>query len=278
MVENQELSLVIQDEQLLKEVQFNYEQLKEGLSTRLKKYTELVVTEDAIKAAKQDRANLNKLEKALADKGADIKQRLLGGFDIKLSELRTMVKSASNGIDKQVKTFEQQEKDAKRNQILEVYNANVKELSALVPFEKVFNEKWLNVTVSLSKASDELIASLDSIRNDLVVIDSLNVEQEIVTAVKDYYLRTMNLSSALSEKTRLEQVKANLLAIANKPKVQEVVEPIKKIEPLPMTDVTKQLQEQPKLKATFTVIGTREQLSSVREFLINNNIQYEGVK
>lgn len=273
-MENQELSIVIQDEQLLKEVTFNYDQLKTGLSERLKKYNELVVTEEAIKSAKTDRANLNKLEKALADKGADIKQRLLGGFDTKLSELRSMVKSASNGIDKQVKSFEQQEKDAKRNQILETYNANIKELSSLISFEKIFNDKWLNVTVSISKASEELLSKIETVRKDLSVLDTIQTAPEIITAVKDYYLRTFDLSASLSEKSRLETVKANLLAITNKPKVQELVEPVKPI----VQPIQEAKQEAPLLRATFTVIGTREQLSAVREFLINNNIQYEGVK
>ena len=40
----------------------NLEQLKEELVPRLEKYNNLVVTEDSIKDAKADKANLNKLK------------------------------------------------------------------------------------------------------------------------------------------------------------------------------------------------------------------------
>ena len=271
-----ELQLVIQDEQLLKEVTFNYEQLKGGLSERLKKYNELVVTEDAIKEAKTDRANLNKLEKALADKGSEIKQKLLGGFDTKLSELRSMVKSASLGIDKQVKSFEQKVKDDKKRLIEAIYNSNIGELEQLVSFEKIFNEKMLNVTSTMSKIEDEIKAKIEQIRKDLSVIDMLKVEPEIITAVKDYYLRTFDLSSALSEKTRLETVKANLIAIQSKPKVQEVVEPVKEqpkmveVNPETLTPLLEQVD--------FRVWVTSEQKLKLREFLVNQNIKYGTVQ
>ena len=265
-----EFQLVIQDEQLLKEVTFNYDQLKGGLSERLKKYNELVVTEDAIKEAKTDRANLNKLEKALADKGSEIKQRLLGGFDIKLSELRGMVKSASNGIDKQVKSFEQKVKDDKKRLIEAIYNSNIGELEQLVSFEKVFNEKMLNVTATIPKIEEEIKAKIEQIRKDLSVIDMLKVEPEIITAVKDYYLRTFDLSASLSEKSRLEFVKINLNAIENRPIINDIKSMAqKKIEP----EVVEQVQEQLE-QVDFRVWVTPEQKLKLREFLVNNQIKF----
>ena len=44
----------------------NLEQLKADLLPRLEKYKNLVVTEDSIKAAKYDKAALNKLKKAIS--------------------------------------------------------------------------------------------------------------------------------------------------------------------------------------------------------------------
>ena len=45
----------------------NLEQLKAELEPRLEKYNSLVVTEDSIKAAKEDKAALNKLKKAIEE-------------------------------------------------------------------------------------------------------------------------------------------------------------------------------------------------------------------
>lgn len=46
-------------------LEFNYDTLKSALAARMDLYRGLVVTEDGIKAAKQDRADLNKLREAI---------------------------------------------------------------------------------------------------------------------------------------------------------------------------------------------------------------------
>lgn len=48
-------------EALPKTIDFNFEELKTQLASSLELYTGLVVTEDGIKSAKEDRAKLNKL-------------------------------------------------------------------------------------------------------------------------------------------------------------------------------------------------------------------------
>ena len=49
-------------------LEFNFEDLKKALAERMELYRGLVVTEDGIKAAKQDRADLNKLREAIEAK------------------------------------------------------------------------------------------------------------------------------------------------------------------------------------------------------------------
>ena len=56
-------------ETLPKTIDFNFEELKGQLAESLALYTGLVVTEDGIKGAKEDRAKLNKLREALEIKG-----------------------------------------------------------------------------------------------------------------------------------------------------------------------------------------------------------------
>ena len=220
MAENK-LELVVTDEALLKEVTFNYEQLKNALSARLKKYKELVVTENAINEAKADRAGLNKLETMLKDKQKEIQQKLLGGFDTKLKELRGMVSEASGSIDAQVKAFEQKEKDEKKNKIAELYKARIGELKDVLLFSQLFDERYLNKGFTLKAIGDELADKIDTARKDLSVIDQLKVDAEIVTAVKDYYLRTLDLSGALAEKTRLEEQKAKLAELKAKQEAEK---------------------------------------------------------
>ena len=54
-------------------IDFNFEEIKSELEEKLIKYKNLVVTEDGIKAAKADKAKLNKLAAAIEDKRKEIK-------------------------------------------------------------------------------------------------------------------------------------------------------------------------------------------------------------
>ena len=58
-------------------IDFNFDEMKTELSEKLEKYNALVVTEDSIKDAKSDRANLNKLKTAIDDKRKEIKKLCL---------------------------------------------------------------------------------------------------------------------------------------------------------------------------------------------------------
>lgn len=205
------LQLIVTNEAILQEVTFNYDQLKSSLAERLSKYRDTVVTEDAINAAKQDRANLNKLESALKDKQQEIERRLLGDFGVKLRELRSMVTEASKSIDAQVKYFEQQVKDQKKSEIKAIYDDHIGDLTELLPFDRLFDVTWLNKTAAMKKVEAELIGKIETARNDLAVIDQLQVAENIAVAVKDHFLRTLNLSSALTEKARLEKAASDML-------------------------------------------------------------------
>ena len=52
---------------LPEQITWNYDELKAELAEKVQKYETMVYTEDQVKDAKADRANLNKLKKALND-------------------------------------------------------------------------------------------------------------------------------------------------------------------------------------------------------------------
>ena len=61
------MELQIEDVQLPEQIKFNFEDLKSEIQAKAHEYEVSVYTEDNIKAAKADRASLNKLKKALND-------------------------------------------------------------------------------------------------------------------------------------------------------------------------------------------------------------------
>lgn len=282
--ESRSLQLIVTDESLLQAVSFNYEELKDALAERLDQYNSLVVTEEAINAAKQDRAGLNKLESALKGKQQEIERRLLGDFSLKLRELRSMVVSASKSIDDQVKYFERQVRDQKKDDIRAIYDDHIGDLAGMLPFERLFDTAWVNKTSGMLKIEKELTGKIETVRKDLEVIDQLRVAENIAVAVKDYYLRTMDLSGALSEKTRLEKAAAILLERQKRQEEEQRVEIDAK---QPRQIVREVVQEPPKVASEpqvppvrqidFRVWVTREQKDKLVVFLDENGIQYGKV-
>ena len=63
-----------QEEGFLKEIDWNYEELKTEIQGKANDYMNLVYTADQVKDAKKDRANLNKFVEALESKRKEIKK------------------------------------------------------------------------------------------------------------------------------------------------------------------------------------------------------------
>ena len=97
-------------------LEFNYDTLKSALAARMDLYRGLVVTEDGIKAAKQDRADLNKLREAIDAKRKEVKKACLApynNFEARVKELTALVDAPIAAIDKQLQQYEEQRRATK---------------------------------------------------------------------------------------------------------------------------------------------------------------------
>jgi hypothetical protein len=296
----------------LKEISFNNEEIKKELATRLEKYQGITYSEDSIKTAKADRATLNKFKEAIERKRIEIKKQCLApyeAFEYKIKEITLMVDVPIGEIDRQVKAFEESQKDEKKGIIEGVYEELIGDLREILPLSRMWNEKWLNATCRLSAITEEISNKIERVKNDLQVIETL--ESEFVIQTKDKYLTTLDLSAALAEKARLEEQakkikeydaeqhrkkmeeadrriqeeKEKALKKSETPAVVgEVVAQVVGIAPLdkdaelanniPQTftevaDKYEQLEE-----LDFRVWVSPEQKQLLKEFLKNNNIKY----
>ena len=89
-------------------LEFNFEDLKKALAERRELYRGLVVTEDGIKAAKQDRADLNKLREAIEAKRKEVKKACMAPyaeFEGRVKELVQLVDAPIAAIDGQLKEY-----------------------------------------------------------------------------------------------------------------------------------------------------------------------------
>ena len=193
-------------EALPKTIDFNFEELKGQLASSLELYTGLVVTEDGIKGAKEDRAKLNKLREALETKRKEVKRECMApytDFEAKVKELVGLIDQPIAAIDKQLKDFEEKRRTAKRADILAIYEETVGELRPLLPFEKLWRDEWYNTGVSMKKIREAIVAAEEKAASDLEVLST--VESEFAEAVKIKYLERLDLNEALLERARLQE-------------------------------------------------------------------------
>lgn len=263
------------ESQYLQKIDFNYEELKQSIKASLEKYDNLLYTDDQMKAAKTDRANLNNFIKALDAKRKEVKEKCLAPyaeFEAKIKELQALVEEPVLRIDNQIKTYENGKKAEKKTKLLCYYKENAGEIADLVDFEQIFEERWLNSSASLSGVCKEVDAAVIKIRDGLKAISALNTE--FALQIKDKFLQTFDLSAALQENERLTAQKAKLAQYEHAtptttPAASEALKPVAE-NPVPAPTDLQQID--------FRVWVTPAQKAAIRQFLISNNIKYGKVE
>ena len=200
---------------------YNHEELKAELAKQIEKYQHIVVTEDTIKESKADKANLNRLRTALEDKRKEVKRQCLHpyeGFEREIKELVGMVDVHIKAIDIQLKEFEKIKKEEKLAEIKVVYRDNIGLFEELVPLEKIWNPKWLNVSYKMSDIALEIEAVHDNIESGFDIIEAL--ETEFRQEIKDKFLETLDIAKALQENGRLQELREKQKAVEEKQQVQ----------------------------------------------------------
>ena len=192
-------------------LEFNYDTLKSALAARMDLYRGLVVTEDGIKAAKHDRADLNKLREAIDAKRKEVKKACLApynNFEARVKELTALVDAPIAAIDKQLQQYEEQRRATKRADVQAIYEETVGELRSLLPFDKLWRDEWYNASWSMKKIREAIVAAEGKAASDLEVLST--VESEFIEAVKLKYLEGLDLNAALAERARLQERAAKL--------------------------------------------------------------------
>ena len=197
----------------LRVIKWNKEELEAAVRYKIAAYQNVVYTEDNMKQAKADRAELNKLTKAIEERRKMVKKIINEPYDVfeaELKEILALIQEPVGIIDRQVKVFEDQQKEEKKKSIQESYDEVIGDLAEVLPFERVFDSQYLNQTYKLATAQAEVKAKVEKVRTDLETIDSL--ESKYKLNAKDVYIKTLDLSKALAENKRLSDLEEKLEA------------------------------------------------------------------
>lgn len=150
---------------------------------------------------KKDRAALNKLLKALDDKRIEVKRELLkpfSDFEAQVKEIQAMIAKPVGVIDAQIKAFDDAKKQEKESAIKEFYAANIGNLGGLLPIEKLWNPRWLNVTYRMEDIEKEIADSVFKVGNDLKIIRVTC--GDYAEQVTDKYLQSLDMSGGAVRK------------------------------------------------------------------------------
>lgn len=331
----------------LKVIKWNKEELESAVRQKIAEYENVVYTEDNMKQAKADRAGLNGLANDVDDCRKKVKKIINKPYEIfesEIKEILELIQEPISVIDRQVKAFEDQQKEEKKNDIRHAYAEVIGDLAEILPFERVFDTRYLNKTYKLGAAQAEVREKVQKVRTDLETIDGLDSKYKL--NAKDVYIKTLDLSKALAENKRLSELEAKLEA-DKKRKAEEEAERRRREEErrrvaeeraraeekareaeearavetnapavkgemetagIPVNNEKESHnvqndvkrtddhvvappagdavvsdpfapQESPKqYKASFTVYGTKDQIMAVKQFMVDNNIQFGKVE
>lgn len=320
VTDKMELRLINPNEDgFLQHIDWNMDEIKAQVQTIMTAYTNVVYTDETMKSAKDDRATLNKFRKAIEDRRKEVKNKCLepyNRFEAEVKEVVSLIDEPLGIIDRQIKDYEEQQKAEKKAKIEEAYKNAIGDLAEVLPFEKVFDPRYLNATYALAKAIGEISEKIIKVKTDLETIDSM--ESEYKLNVKDVYVKTLDLSKAMAEERRLKDLKEKLEAdkkakeeaeakrLADEEQRRAAAEERAKVEAEERAkreaeeaerraaeekarqeaeEAEKAAQpeaptpepEVKKYKATFYCIGTMEQIQALGKWMTDNGIEFGKV-
>ena len=199
------MEIIVNDYQLPQIIKFNYEELKNEIETKTKFYSNIIYTDDQIKLAKSDRANLNKLKKALNDERIRREKEYLKPFEdfkSKINEIIAIIDKPVGIIDKQVKAYEEEQKVKKTEEIQKIFDAVVYKPEWLL-LKAIWNERWLNATFTLGNVEDEIETRITQINKDVSTLANL---PDFGFEATEVYKTTLDVNKALNEGARLAEI------------------------------------------------------------------------
>lgn len=195
-----------QEDGFLQSIEWNFDELKQELTKKASDYMNLVYSDDQMKEAKKDRANLRKFVTALEEKRKEIQKQVMipyEDFKEKEKELVGIINEAINNIDQQVKGYEESLRQEKLKKVQEIYKECIGDLDRVVPLDKIFSEKWLNATTTLKSIKEDISGIYERVNSDLKIINADT--SGYAFEMKEEYLKAFDFSAAIAKKQQLEE-------------------------------------------------------------------------
>ncbi len=269
----------------------NLAALKAELTPKLDYYNSLVVTADSIKAAKADKAALNKLKTAIEDQRKAIKKQYLEPYTVletQCKEVVALIDAPISAIDKQIKVFEEQDEQNKYNELSDAFDQLAP--PEWIKIEDVLNPKWKNKTLKTDALITELTAAVKELVDGLAKISDMYKDEPYLLSITEFFKEHKDFSKtavyAAQMQTAYKKEQAAKAAaeaaaqntLQNAPQDAAAVSN-ESILPQQQTQQEKQPEQPQKLfKGKFEVEGTKEQIIALGNYMKANGIKFTTIK
>jgi Protein of unknown function (DUF1351). len=190
------LELVVTEKTLGKLIT-NAQQIHDMVKKSLPIYNVTNYNDNNIEQAKKDKAALNKAAKALNDKRIELESEFnkpFLEFKAVISDTVGLIKQCSNKIDEVVKDNDNKRIEKKNKDICTLYSS----MQSPVTLDKIFDQRWLNKTVTMHKVEEEINKKIADINTNLEYLKNLaNDDDSIYQQLKAQFLISLNLNTTL---------------------------------------------------------------------------------
>lgn len=269
----EEMELKVQEITLPDIIKFNYEELKNELAARCEFYETAVYSDENIKQAKADKAMLNKLKKALNDERIKREREYMqpfNDFKSKVNELIGIIDKPVAMIDTQVKAYEEQQKQAKKADIIAFWESEVDagKIHPELKFEMIFDPKWLNASFNMSAVKEEVTFAADNFKANMDVLSKL---PEFSFEAMQTYISCLDLQKAINEANRLSEM-------ARKKAEMEAKKEETKAEPEPQPVEEKVVTSEPERTWVYMQVKVyAAEMAELRNYLKAKGIEYSEI-
>lgn len=274
----------------LKEIQWNQEEVKAWVAARVQDYKNIAYTEDQVKDMKKDRADLNKLRTAFESERKRLKKVCMEPYNLfeqQVKEVVALIDEPIQLIDSQLYELEERRKQQKKKDIEALFDTIG--FQTFVTLENIFDQKWLNASVSLGKIEEQMKSIMYKIGTDVATIGNL---PEFSFEAMEVYKKTLDLNKAILEGQRLAEIQKRKQQYEEEQKriaeekarqeeqeqsvLAEVVEETAPVEE--KVDASPEPVHPDLVRMDFRVWCTKEQLMDLREYLIAHQIKFGRVE
>lgn len=207
-------------------VQWNYEELKQQLQSEMSTYETAVYTDENIGEAKGDLAMLRKLRKSVEDRRKEIKNKCLEPYALvesQAKELVALIDKPIGLIDEKVSEYNEQQREERKNRILEYMNEKFTNLPEAVGQRlklKCYDTKWENASTAIKDWKAAIDIAVEKCEADIAKLNE-NVDADFRQEAMKVYEKDLDFNKAESAYNQYLQHKIKILEAEQKRKEAE---------------------------------------------------------